>query len=288
MKTAAQAKGFIDSMNARQRSQRPAFLSKVPKVYVFSLYWHPFPVSLGHMGSFIIPALDRENPKQVQRGYSDPLVLPGIIAEEYDQLSGKLGLTMWDTLPSEIEDPEDSDRTVADPDQPGVIKDLLGIGSSQSGMHAFTTDRTWFGVFVAAGLGATKDEQVRADRAGCWNFPTRIELEKAKDRLTKMMMNLFQDAEKKALQGPKGLEQIQAPEREACDFLGLNADWNRLKTPKGTCPECEQPVQPGLPVHFIAQGGCGAVLDEEKVRKNRTPGYEHIWAPKPPAQPAAK
>lgn len=270
-------------MNSRQRSQRPAFINKVPKVYVFSLYWHPFTAALGHPGTFVIPALDRENPKHVARGYSDPLVLPGIVAEEYDQLSGKLGLTMWDTLPGEIEDPNDPDKIIEDPDQPGMIKDILGIGSSQSGLHAFTTDRTWFGVFVANGVGATKDEHARAERAGCWNFPTKVELEQAKAKLTKLMMVLFQDAEKKALQGPKGVAEIQAPEREAADFLGLNADWNRLRTPKGVCPECGDPVNPGLPVHFIAQGGCGAVLDEEKVKKNRTPGYEHIWAPKPAA-----
>jgi hypothetical protein len=276
-------------MNSRQRSQRPAFINKVPKVYVFSLYWHPFSVSLGHMGSFIIPALDRENPRHVARGYSDPLVLPGIMAEEYDQLSGKLGLTMWDTLPGETESADDPEQTVADPDQPGVIKDLLGIGSSQSGLHAFTTDRTWFGVFVANGLGATREEAARADKAGCWNFPTKAELEQARARLTKLMMVLFQDAEKKALQGPKGTAEIQAPEREAADFLGLNADWARAKTPKGACPECGQPVNPGLPVHFIAQGGCGAVLDVDKVMKNRTPGYEHIWAKPPaPAVPPSK
>jgi hypothetical protein len=287
MKTAAEAKGFIESMNARQRSQRPSFLKKVPGVYVFSLYWHPFDVSLGHNGTFKILALDRENTKQMARGYSDPLVIPGIIAEEYDQLSGKIGLQLWDALPGQIEDPDDPDKTIDDPSQPGVVRDILGLGSSQSGMHAFTTDRTWFGVFVANGLGATKEEQARAERAGCWNFPTKAELERAKDKLIKMMMALYNDAEKKALQGPKGVAEIQSPEREAARYLGLNPDWCRRPTPMGECPECHQPMQPGMFVHFVAQGGCGAVLDEEKVKKNRTPGYEHIWMPKPPA-PSAK
>src|SRR6476659_2437683 len=117
VKSSEDAKNFIKSLNSRRRENRPSYLKKIPGVYVFSLYWHPFSVSLGHMGSFIIPALDRENPKQAKRGYSDPLLLPGVIAEEYDKLSGDLGLRTWDTLQDE-EDP--------DPDQPGVIKDLLG------------------------------------------------------------------------------------------------------------------------------------------------------------------
>jgi|ERR1051326_1169049 hypothetical protein len=275
MKTASDAKSFIESMNARQRALRPSMLKHVGKLYVFSLYWHPFTVNLGHMGSYVIPAFNKDDPRQAKRGYSDPLALPEALAEEYDMQSGKMGLTIWDAMK------DDEDHT-----QPGYINDVLGVGSSQGGKHAFTTDRTWFGVFVACGLGATAEESARAEKAGEWNFPTRVELAKAKARLTEMMMTLYQDAKKKALRGPKGIEEIQEVEREACMYLGFSEEWCKPPVPQGECPECHQPVAPGLPVHFIQQGGCGAVLDEEKVKKNRTPGYEHIWMPKP-AQPAA-
>lgn len=271
-KTAAEAKNFIESMNARQRALRPSMLRNIGKLYVFNLYWHPFEVSLGHLGSFKIPAFNKADPRQARRGYSEPLVLPEIFAEEYDLQSGKMGVQLWDMLPSQSDDPEEREK------QPGVIRDVLGIGSSNPGLHAYTTDRSWFGVFVATGQGATKEERARAEKEGEWNFPTAHELDQARGRLTQMMQRLYEDAEQKALQGPNGLKDIQPTEREACDYLGLNASWARKTVPQGTCPECGAPIQPGLPVHFIQQGGCGAVLDEEKVRKNRTPGYEHIWA----------
>jgi len=276
MKTAEDAKKFVDSMNERQRALRPSMLRHVGKIYVFSLYWHEFTVNLGHMGPHRIPALDRENPAQAKRGYSEPLVLPEVFAEEYDLQSGKMGLQIWDGLKH-----EDGDYT-----QPGYINDILGVGSSQGGLHAFTTDRTWFGVFVAQGEGATAQEQARFEKLGEWSFPTAHELRQAKARLDKMMVRLYEDAKAKALQGPKGLEQIQPPEREACRYLGFSEAWCETPKPQGECPECHRAIPPGLPVCFIQQGGCGAVLDIEKVKKNRTPGYEHIWQ-KPAAAPAA-
>lgn len=279
MKTAEDAMKFVDSLNSRTRALRPSMLRNVGKLYVFSLYWHPFTVNMGHIGSFKIPALDREDPVQMKRGYSDPLPLPEVFAEEYDQQSGKMGLQIWDGLPS-------SDDHM----QPGYINDVLGVGSSQAGLHAFTTDRTWFGVFVATGEGATPQEQARFEKLGEWNFPTQHELRQAKAKLTQMMTRLYKDAKKKALQGPKGIEQIQETEREACEWLGFSEEWCKAPIPQGTCPECQQPIQPGLPVHFISQGGCGAVLDEAKVIRNRTPGYEHIWRKDPPptaAKPTA-
>lgn len=279
MKTTKEAMDYVHSFNARQRAKRPSALKHIGKVYVFSLYWHAFNVNLGHMGSYKIPALDRSNAEQMRRGYSDPLVLPEIFQEEYDQLSGKLGLNLWDTLPNE-DDPFE---------QPGVIKDLLGLNSSQPGLSAFTTNRSWFGVFVAHGAGATPAELKRfKERGEVWDFPTQHELDEARQKLTQMMQQLYDDAENKALEGPNGLKAIQAVEREAAHYLGLGPDWCKRPQPQGTCPECQQPIQPGLPVHFIQQGGCGAVLDEEKVRRNRTPGYEHIWAPRAVGAGAAK
>lgn len=280
MKNTKDAMDYVAGLNSRKREMRPSILRRIGKLYVFSLYWHEFTVNLGHQGSVRIPAFNKNDPKQARRGYSDPLVLPEIFAEEYDKLSGELGLRLWDALPND-DDPQG---------QPGVISDVLGLNSSQPGLSAFTTNRSWFGIFVATGYEATPAEVKRWKENGeVWNFPTARELELAKEKLTAMMERLYADAEGKALQGPAGLKEIQPTEREAAEYLGLNPDWSRRKTAKAFCPACNGPIDPGMFVHFVSQGGCGAVLDEDKVRQYKTPGYEHIWGVKQsPAAAAGK
>lgn len=268
-KNSRDAEAYIQSFNARQRARMPGMLKHVPKLYVFSIYWRPFTVNLGHMGAYTIPGLDREDPEQVRRGYGKPLAVPETIVEEYDLMDGKLGVEFWSALE------DDSDPT----NQPGVIKDILGLGSSQPGLSTYTTNRTWFGVFVARGSRANPQElKLYKEHGEVWDFPTKYELEQAREKLKQLAMVFYRDAEVYALKGPIWSQFIDTTHREMCDFLGLNPDWNRRTQAKDECPECHAPIAAGLPVHFIAQGGCGAVIDLEKVKRLKTPGYEHLWA----------
>ncbi len=298
MLTDRDAEKHINGMNARYREDLPAYVEDAPPVYVFSLYWRNFEANLGHLGTRIImglPALPgtivqgKDEKIVMERGYGQALIVPSLIPEEYDMISGKLGLRVWETMPSKR-------RPVG---QPGVMRDILGEGA---GLSEWTSNRTWFGVFVATGAGATTAERKLnkadleareasgkftswelkkfrelQDRGEFWDFPTAHEIEQAKGKLTQMMQLLVVSGDALAMQGPNGLQQIQNTHREAVQYLNLSKTWCEKPKPQGLCPSCQEPCKPGIPVHFSQQGGCGAVLDEAKVIQMKLPGYEHLW-----------
>lgn len=238
MPNSAEAMNFAMQHNRRSRQAVPSIMKKVPAVYIFSVCPEGFfdPMVYTGIGSFRLPIFNPDDPKQAKRGYSEPLSVPGVFAEEYDLFDGKMGLNLWEALPNP------DDRT-----QPGFVLDIIGMGSSNPGLSAGTTNKEWFGVFYSTS-----------------ETPSAKEVSDAKAKLTKMMTLLLNDADRLALQGEKGLNQISGTHRMAAKYLNQKRSWASLPEAMNTCPGCGEPIKPGVVAH-MGNGGCGAILNMEKA-----------------------
>lgn len=214
----------LNSLNSRKRKPIPAYFddaAKFPPVYIFNIYDMEHSVPLGGLGSFLIPACE------LGAEYSAPCVVKGFIADEYDEADGN-GKMSWN--------PEQG----AD-----VAKDVVGIGSSNPQMGSYTTNREWWGVFIAKG-----------------EKPSDEELSDAKKKLDQMMTHLVMEGDRLALQGPEGLKQIGPVHRRAVQWKKQKRDWATLPETMIDCPGCGDPIKPGVVKH-----SCGAILDMEKAIK---------------------
>src|SRR6185369_994276 len=111
------------------------------------------------------------------------------------------------------------------------------------------------GVFIAAG-----------------DQPTEQELAEANAELTKWREAQVQEADNFWNQGPQQYVNIVAEHREAAIALGQEREW--LKPLKQTieCPGCGARVNPSIAIHAIQQGGCGAIINEERYAKIKWAG----------------
>jgi hypothetical protein len=93
--------------------------------------------------------------------------------------------------------------------------------------------------------------------------PTRQELAKCRELLTAKQKAVLAQGDKLALQGDKGLAQIQAIHREAATFLKQHRSWESgdTETQMSECPGCGGYVKPGI----AKCGQCGAILDFPKA-----------------------
>lgn len=163
--------------------------------------------------------------------------------------------------------------------------DILGKGS---GKHA-SQDLTKWGVFIASEdtLDYERDSfnsddptsWIRSGKLG--DKPTKRELEQAHARLTKSYKQMVALADEFAQKNM--YQDIDEIHRAALSYLrkhghdNANRDWMKLDTLSIECPGCGAMVNAKAAAHFMGQGGCGAVIDEKKVKDMRLPGYEHLW-----------
>ena len=221
MKTTAEVAAFIASQNERKLDQVPEFLrGGFAAVYIFNIYQKQHQVDLGSLGHFVIPACP------VGEEYSEPLIIPGHIADYYDEPAA--GRMAFKSL---------SGKQVA--------LDVVGIGSYSSAMGTMSTNLEWWGVFIAEG-----------------EKPTKNELAEAKKKLTAFQTMWLQEGDRLALGGEKGLAQIMPVHREAVKWLNQNRQWAQTPQQMDNCPACGVPVKPGVAVCF----SCNAIIDLEKAK----------------------
>lgn len=214
----------LQDLNSRKRKPIPAYLedaAKFPPVYIYNIYDMAHEVPLGGMGTYRIPACEPG------AEYSEPCIVKGFIADEYDEADGN-GKMSWN--------PEQGSD---------VAKDVVGIGSSSPQMGSYTTNRQWWGVFIAAG-----------------EKPTAEELASAKAKLDQMQTHLVMEGDGLALQGPEGIKQIGPVHRRAVQWKKQKRDWATLPETMVDCPGCGDPIKPGVVKH-----SCGAILDMDKAIK---------------------
>ena len=221
MASAQDALAFVQSMNHRSRKNVPAFMaSRFPPVYIYNIYPRQHSVSLGGLGTYVIPACEPGKP------YSKPCIVNGFIADEYDLGDGK-GNMSWNAEQGEE-----------------VAKDVVGIGSYTAELSPLTTNREWWGCFIAKG-----------------ETPTPEELSAAKEKLERCMKMWLADGDRLAGQGEKGIAQIGIPHIEASVYLKQPRQWSNPVVAMIECPGCGSPIKP-----YIAKcGNCGAILDRVKA-----------------------
>lgn len=216
MATAADAVAYVTSLNRRIRKNVPEFMAKrFAPVYIFNIYPRAHRVMLGSLGEFHIPACEVGQP------YSKPCIINGFIADEYDLGDGK-GNMSWN--PEQGED---------------VAKDVVGIGSYSEGLSTMTTNRQWWGCFIAAG-----------------ETPTAEELEAARKKLEQNMKMWLAEGDQLVTQGKRP----EATHIEAAVWLKQVRQWSNPVIAMMECPGCGESIKPN-----IARHTCGAVIDKLKA-----------------------
>ena len=167
------------------------------------------------------------------RKHSPPLEIPYIVRETYPDSEST------QKLRNRFEDGMDVSLTI------------IGEGKFQAPQQGFKQ----MGCFIAA-----------ADQ------PSEQELAEANACLAKYRESQVQEADNYWNQGPMQWQNIVAEHREAAIALGQEREW--LKPLKQTieCPGCGARVNPNVAVHAVQQGGCGAIINEERYKKLKWAG----------------
>lgn len=212
MPNAAEAIGYVKSLNRRTRAHIPSNMKAareaVPPSYIFNVYPQSWTKGLGSLGTFVIPAC----PEGAE--YSEPLVVKSFIDCEYD-LGDGTGRMGWF--------PENGEQ---------VAKDIVGIGSSLETLQPCTTNKEWLGVFISKS-----------------NPPRKSEIQEAKNKLTRYMQVLLKEADDLALGGEKGISQIGSMHRKAVKFLNQSRAWAVMPEKLDSCPGCQQQIRKGVVRH---------------------------------------
>lgn len=173
--------------------------------------------------------------------FSEPLVINGLNPDEYD--TGNDGNMAMNTVTGEE-----------------LVSAIVGLESPTPQLDLLTTNKQWFGVFSSMS-----------------NPPKKSEIADAKKKLEQMMKLLLSRGDKLAAAGK--VADIGIEERKAAVYLNQARDWSKPPMAMAVCPGCGDPVNPAAAVH-AGQFGCGAVIDEAKVKAIKLKGYEHLWQAK--------
>lgn len=119
-----------------------------------------------------------------------------------------------------------------------VANEIVGIGRGEG------NDLSEWGVFVADGAAPTKEE-----------------LRQARERLARKCADLVAQADRLALSGNKGLEQINHLHRRAAAHLKQRRAWAQLPEMMIECPGCGEPIPP----RTVRHTACGAVIDRHRA-----------------------
>lgn len=222
--TAAQASAHIQSMNQRTRRPLPEFVSKTVKpVYIYNIYNRKHLVhGMPGRGTYLIPACPEGKP------YSEPCVIPGIVADEFDLADGQGNMA---TNPLE---------------GLKVARDIVGITSAQPELGVMDPNRENWGVFIAEG-----------------EKPTDKELERAKKKLVAFMTIILNEGDKAARDTRAGVKEnpIVQIHYDAAVYLKQKRDWNATPEQRQDCPGCGENIKPNI----AKCPHCGAILDKIKA-----------------------
>jgi len=92
--------------------------------------------------------------------------------------------------------------------------------------------------------------------------PTKEELKKSKTRMERHYRELFQRAEDLARSG-KAVE-IGREHHIAADYLHMGSSWHVVTAVPEACPNCGEPIKPGIAYHPSAVGGI-CILDWKRT-----------------------
>jgi hypothetical protein len=171
-------------------------------LYIYNIGPEEFRRNIGHMGEFLIQSCPEG------KSVSEPLVIPEVLPEFYDQGTRKKGLELWD----------------ADV----IAKDLVRTNDNLS---THTANLEWHGVFISSN-----------------NPPTKGEIAAAKAKRKQYLEHLVSEADGLALRGEAGLRDINIPHRKAVIELNVKRDWQRQTIAQDSCPACGGDILPGVAV----------------------------------------
>lgn len=196
----------IGQHNSRVRRPLPAFVNaKADPVYIYNIYNRPHSRNLGSLGTYLIPACKPGQP------YSRPLVIKGVMSDEYDQGdgNGNMGCNAMEG------------RKVA-------VDDIIGRKSYSPNLGLMTTNLEWWGVFAA--------QQEK---------PGKEELSLAKERLIQFMTLMVNDGDRLFAERDPKFQPLEV-HRDACNYLGLARDWNAAPVQQTECENCGTMVKPTI------------------------------------------
>jgi hypothetical protein len=212
--------------------------------YIFNVGPWQHSVSMGSMGTFIIPACPEGEDVSGPLMFRGEVGIPSIIPETVvDAVEGYQVTYKWDFTTEGAK----------------VAKNILGL----TGFAHVSADLTRFGVFLATGP-----------------VPTEAEKAAAREKLDNTYDARVREADQKAEVnggaevGDNGVSYpgITKDHIHACVALGLDRPWARRNAKMIPCLGCGQPVAPAAV--RCPHSGCGAILDEARARQL----FPHLYA----------
>lgn len=229
MPSAQEAQSHVASLNHRRRQTLPKELMQDRKpVYVHNIFDLHWIASLGSLRTWNIPACPEG------REYVS-LKIPGVIADEYDTGDGNGTMGVMPVM---------GER---------VAEEIVGSKSPERELSYITTNKEWFGVFWSHN-----------------EIPSKDELAKAKENLFKMAEYMVADGNRRQNEGHSdkpgiGVNSIQPMHRKFAKMLGQAPEWAKGTRQMIDCPNCGDPVKPGIITHVA----CGWIFDHERYEANK-------------------
>lgn len=220
-------------------------------IRIFNVGPNVWTQSMGGLGSFTVPAFDPENPFAIEvdgKTRTFPCSQPLEISRIFPE-----GYHIDMNKMAEV-----------DTDGEELARSIIGVGRFQSP----SSDLRRFGVFIAEG-----------------EYPTNREIREAEQKLREHRLRLVAEASEFFQQGPNAAVNITKEHRDAAVATGNGKlQWVRGAVEMHSCPACGNSVTPEVAIC----SACRTVLNEEKVKQLRIPGYEYLWKPEPKTPNAAK
>jgi hypothetical protein len=228
------------------------------KSYIYNVGPWQHSVSMGSLGTFIIPACpdgEEVSPPLRFRGEDG---IPSIVPETVvDSVEGYAVTYKWEFATEGAR----------------LAKNIIGL----TGFAHASADLTQFGVFLSAGAVPTAEEIAAANE----NLETLLD-KRVREADQKFEVNGGMEQGENGVSYP-GITQDHV---FACKRLGLDRPWARKNSKQVPCEACGQPVSPvAVRCHHT---GCGAILNEEKARKLFPHLYAHEEPKRGPGRPRAE
>lgn len=229
------------------------------RTYIFNVGPRQHSVSLGSMGTFIVPACPEDADCSPSLRFRGEDGIPSIVPETVvDAVEGFSVTYKWDFSTEGAR----------------VAKNIVGL----TGFAHISADLTRFGVFLSTNAVPTEAEKSAAREKLADTYDARV-----READQKFEINGGMETGENGVSYP-GITQDHI---QACKALGLDRPWARKNAKMIPCLGCGQPVAPGaVRCHH---GGCGAILDEARARQLFPHLYAHEFeAKRGPGRPRAE
>lgn len=246
---AVQIEQELAARNSKIVERAPLDYKELGTYKIFNVGPWSWPVSMGGLGTFTIPKYDPKKPFTVGKG------------KDKESFACSEPLEIWKLFP---EGKHIDMNKMAEVFNRGedIAKSIVGIGQFQNRQASLER----YGVFIAAG-----------------DVPTEEELAEANRRFEEYDLALINEADE--FYQANQHDNIGKQHREAAMRRGQDElVWVRGKGKMNKCPACKTTVDPDAAICL----GCKTVLNEEKVKALKVPGYERLWQKQPSnVQPTA-